>query len=568
MTTLEERPKLIVGVDFGTTFSGVAWGLEDCPDDIELIQTWPGGGNTTSQKVPTICSYDNERMKWGYQTDQSIHPGKHQRLIQGVKLLLDESQKFRYLPASDSQEIIKDLNKTPVEVAGDYLGKVVAHAKDVLTRRFGTALQTMDLEYILTVPAVWSDKAKDYTRQAAQRAGVPLASLRLLSEPEAAAVCAIRTIQPNTISEGDCLIVCDAGGGTVDIITYRVKQTNPLRFEEATKGIGAVCGSVMLDERFDEVIKRIIEKESNEPLPQSTARAARKYWQDYIKPGYTGPLDDGEMCELGYWIPVPGVSGIPNLELSEGYLYLDRDQVKEIFDPIIRQIEKLVAKQRESVKEAGFSTKAIILVGGLGASGYLYKRLQAASDGIQILQPPNAWSAVVRGTVIRGQEGNQVESRVARCNYGVQMRVTFDPKKDRADEHLVWCPYEEEWKLERRVTAYLRDLKGKSVAESEPIRMNFYRVVGVGQSLVFHDNLAFSHANTAPKVTDSSVTKLCELEANLSRIPKELFTKKTNSRGKQFYHVSYDLVLTPTSASLLFDLQFNGVSYGSVRSRY
>ncbi|CAG8063897.1 unnamed protein product [Penicillium nalgiovense] len=540
--------------------SSVAWGLEDCPDDIELIQTWPGGGNITSQKVPTICSYDNERMKWGYQTDQSIHPGKHQRLIQGVKLLLDESQKFRYLPASNSQEIIKDLNKTPVEVAGDYLGKVVAHAQDVLARRFGTALQTMDLEYILTVPAVWSDKGKDYTRQAAQRAGVYPASLRLLSEPEAAAVCAIRTIQPNTIS---------------DIITYRVKQTDPLRFEEATKGTGAVCGSVMLDERFDALIKRyveklnlyhqllailiqihiksIIEKESNEPLPQSTARAARKYWQDYIKPGYTGPLDDDELCELGYRIPVPGVSGIPNIELSEGHLYLDRDQVKEIFDPIIRQIEKLVAKQRQSVKEAGFSTKWEALA-PRSISTSAYRLLPTASKSC---------SPQMHGPLLFG---NQVESRIARCNYGVEMRVTFDPKKHRADEHLVWCPYEEQWMLHGRMRWYI--LKGKPVAESEPIRMGFYRVIGVGRSLVFHDKLLFSQANTAPGVTDSSVTKLCELEADLSRIPKELFTKKTNSRGNQFYHVNYDLVLTPTSASLLFDLQFNGVSYGSVRSRY
>lgn len=139
-------------------------------------------------------------MKWGYQTDQSIHPGKEQRLIQGVKLLLDESQKFRYKPAAESQEVIKNLNKASMEVAGDYLGKLVAHAQDVLTRRFSTALQTMDLEYILTVPAVWSDKAKDLTMQAAHRAGISPASLRLLSEPEAAAVCAIRTIQPNTIA--------------------------------------------------------------------------------------------------------------------------------------------------------------------------------------------------------------------------------------------------------------------------------------------------------------------------------------------------------------------------------
>jgi hypothetical protein len=56
-----ERPRLIVGIDFGTTFSGyvnisllanqvnlrsVAWGMEDCQDDIEVIQTWPGGGNS------------------------------------------------------------------------------------------------------------------------------------------------------------------------------------------------------------------------------------------------------------------------------------------------------------------------------------------------------------------------------------------------------------------------------------------------------------------------------------------------------------------------------------------
>ncbi|KAI2741395.1 hypothetical protein DTO013E5_4559 [Penicillium roqueforti] len=566
MAIADERPKLIVGVDFGTTFSGVAWGLEDCPDDIELIQTWPGGGNITSQKVPTLCSYDDSRMQWGYQTNRSIHPGKEQRLIQGVKLLLDESQKFRYAPAADSHEIIKDMKKTPTEVAGDYLGKLVGHAHDVLTRRFGTALQTMDLEYILTVPAVWSDKAKDLTMQAAQQAGISAANLRLLSEPEAAAVCAIRTIQPNTIAEDDCLIVCDAGGGTVDIITYRVKQSDPLTFEEATKGTGAVCGSVMLDERFDALIKSIIEKQLHKPLPQSTARAARKYWQDYIKPGYTGPLDDDEMCDVGYWVPVPGVSGISNIELSEGHLYLDRDQVKGIFDPIIKQIENLVAEQRTSVKVAGLSTKAIILVGGLGASGYLFKRLQAAFNDIQIMQPPNAWSAVVRGAVIRGQEGNQVETRIARCSYGISMKIKFNPEIHRADENLMWCPYEEVSQVHKRMRWYI--LKGNPVAESEPIRMGFYRVVGLGQPLVFQDSLQFCQGNKAPETMDSSVVNLCEVEADLSRIPRELFTKKTNSKGNEFYHIDYDLVLTPTSASLLFDLQFNGVSYGSVRSRY
>lgn len=58
-----ESPRIVVGIDFGTTFSGfvtdrnvksvlkadddsIAWALEDCPDDIEVIQTWPAGGNS------------------------------------------------------------------------------------------------------------------------------------------------------------------------------------------------------------------------------------------------------------------------------------------------------------------------------------------------------------------------------------------------------------------------------------------------------------------------------------------------------------------------------------------
>lgn len=65
-----------------------------------------------------------------------------------------------------------------------------------------------------------------------------------------------------------------------------------------------------------------------------------------------------------------------------------------------------------------------------------------------------------------------------------------------------------------------------------------------------------------------AVSKLCELEADLSRIPRELFEKCRNSKGKEYYKINYQLLLTPKSASLLFDLEFNGMSYGTVRSRY
>lgn len=59
------------------------------------------------------------------------------------------------------------------------------------------------------------------------------------------------------------------------------------------------------------------------------------------------------------------------------------------------------------------------------------------------------------GAVIRGQEGNQVESRVSRCSYGVKIRVKFDSSKHRADENLQWCPYEEQWYVHNRMQWYI-----------------------------------------------------------------------------------------------------------------
>ncbi|KAJ5325283.1 uncharacterized protein N7506_008385 [Penicillium brevicompactum] len=562
---ITERPTLVVGVDFANS-QRVAWGFKDRPDDVDLIQSWPGGGNATSQKVPTVFSYEDKGVRWGYQVDQSAYLGKKRQPIRGVKLLLDESQKYRYDPAKESEKTLKTLKRSPVEASGDYLGKIVAHARDILLRRFGTALEAMDLQYVLTVPAVWSDKAKDSTRQAAYAAGIDFAKLTLLSEPEAAAVYAIRTMVKDSATKGDCFVVCDAGGGTVDIITYRVNEVAPMRFEEVTEGTGAVCGSVMLDERFDALIRATIEKKSGKRLPEATAAAAMKYWQDYIKPGYTGPLEEDEYDDPGYWVPVPGVVGIKEVELSQGHLYVDKSQVKDIFDPIVDQIQELISEQRNKVKELGDVTKAVILVGGLGASQYLFARTQAAAGGIQVIQPPNAWSAVVRGAVHRGQEGNQVDGRIARASYGVKHEVTWDPLRY-SKEEAHWSTLTEAWLVSNRMSWFIN--KQQPLSESMPIKKRFWRQTPTrNPSLKFEDILYFCSEDQPPSKIDSSAVPLCAVKSDLTRVPRELFDTKTNSKGESYYDITFDLVFTPVSAGLLFSLDFNGMSYGSVRASY
>ncbi len=103
----------------------------------------------------------------------------------------------------------------------------------------------------ITVPAVWSKKAQAKTRACAEAAGMGAgATLHIISEPEAAALHAV-TALPHCLKTGETFIICDAGGGTVDLITYKVSALKPiLELAEASPGSGSPCGSTILNRRF------------------------------------------------------------------------------------------------------------------------------------------------------------------------------------------------------------------------------------------------------------------------------------------------------------------------------
>ena len=51
---------------------------------------------------------------------------------------------------------------------------------------------------------------------------------------------------------GDVFVLCDAGGGTVDLISYKVTQTSPtFLIEEAAVGSGDKCGATFIDQVSD-----------------------------------------------------------------------------------------------------------------------------------------------------------------------------------------------------------------------------------------------------------------------------------------------------------------------------
>lgn len=78
--------------------------------------------------------------------------------------------------------------KTAVDVAADYFRALYQYIQKILNNTYGEKfLSQQTISYIITVPALWSDRSKALTLRAASEGGFN-GRVTLVTEPEAAAV--------------------------------------------------------------------------------------------------------------------------------------------------------------------------------------------------------------------------------------------------------------------------------------------------------------------------------------------------------------------------------------------
>ncbi|KAF9561459.1 hypothetical protein BGW38_009006, partial [Lunasporangiospora selenospora] len=286
---------------------------------------------------------------------------------------------------------------------------------------------------------MWSDRAKHVMRQAAVRAGLireedPQHRLIIVSEPEAAAMyCQSKGDQFN-LQKHDRFLICDAGGGTVDLIVFEVVDVNPetgiRSLKEVTRGHGASCGSAFLDANMEKLLREKFQKYPLTPMGWGTIMDT---FVNQTKPIFPGT--DPEM-----YLQVPNIPNLPDandheIGLEDGMLKLMVSELHEkVFDPVVQEVLDLIEYQLQQTH-----CEAIFMVGGFGSSRYLFDRVTAkfATSGRQVRVPPRAELAVVRGAVTYGLHQGSIISRVARRWYGVDSAMDFEEGRDPEEKRTV-----------------------------------------------------------------------------------------------------------------------------------
>ncbi|KAF2034234.1 actin-like ATPase domain-containing protein, partial [Setomelanomma holmii] len=291
--------EIVVGIDFGTTYK------------IRVINDWPNPVSTvaTSDKVPTKISYeDGKPHHWGDMVDFK------EDCFRWFKLLLDPKNKIGRGSEAvlTSTKLLTKLNKTAEDVAADYLHLIWEYTKDDIQKVRGDDWASIyTVKAVLTVPAIWSPGAKDRTLRIAKKAGLP-ENITLVTEPEAAALAVLKekSEEEEHLQVGDCFVVCDAGGGTVDLISYKICALGPLQIEECAVGDGALCGSVYLDQAFEKYIKIVVGEEQWANTKDKAKKKMMREFELSIKRCYAG--DDQQ-----YSVDLQGVEDNPQESIDD-----------------------------------------------------------------------------------------------------------------------------------------------------------------------------------------------------------------------------------------------------------
>ncbi|PKC65707.1 actin-like ATPase domain-containing protein [Rhizophagus irregularis] len=479
--------RVIVGLDFGTTYSGFT--LCHVDDDLANIKTnseWPE--ELGRLKTNTVLQYDNDFTEvelWGKPAlcKKPNRKGKdtETKPVELFKLHLGNCLE-KYKP------------KLPVnfkKAITNYLGEIGKLIKETIPK-YWEGIDFMEhVLLVVTIPAEFSESDKAIMRECTFNAGLigekNSEKLQFTTEPEAAAVyCMHSSLREYKLTEpGTTFMIVDCGGGTVDLTTRKLLEGNQLG--EITERAGDFCGSTFIDKEFIKLLRNEVGESAMDLFSDKHYGQLQYLVQEFcqnVKLPFNGndpnfnyeiDLEEAAPALLQY------VTGSEKdlIEEKEWMIILDFNTIKSLFDPIVDRIIKMIRTQLDNSKNCS----AIFLVGGFGQSKYLQKRVEEefsrSVDNISIPNQPIA--AVVRGAAIYGKSLNEsrnlgklnnskcvIATRVLKHTFGTKVsplwdrgdsleRMSFDGRVDkfyRIVERKTEVAMDQEFKIEDLVPVY------------------------------------------------------------------------------------------------------------------
>ncbi|XP_077498368.1 heat shock 70 kDa protein 12A-like isoform X2 [Amblyomma americanum] len=481
---------VVVAIDFGTTYSGYAFSFTRDPDNVHMMRKWEGGDpGVVNEKTPTtlLLNPDGEFHSFGYTARDVYHDldaqeAKRWMFFEKFKMALHSSENL----SRDTE--IRAANGRPMAALA-----VFAHAlryfRDQalkeLSEQSATVILADDVRWVVTVPAIWRQPAKQFMRAAAYKAGIGSPDfpeqLIIALEPEAASVYCrklrmhqlvpeaparvhlFREAAPELNTEpaveqrtGTRYMVVDCGGGTVDITVHELHDGT---LKELHKATGGPCGSLGIDREFERLLRSIFGADFMEqfrlkkPAAYVDLMVAFEARKRNASPDKDTPRNISlPFSFIDYYKKCKGATveqaikryGCKEVKWSsQGMLRLEPAAMRELFRPTLARIREHIGGVLGDPRLGAIHY--LFLVGGFAESQMLQKELREAfAPHTRVIIPQGVSLAILRGAVLFGLDPMVVNVRRSRLTYGVGVLNRFvhgvhPPAKLVVKDGIEWC---------------------------------------------------------------------------------------------------------------------------------
>jgi len=430
---LDESPgsgPVTVAIDFGTTFFGWAYRFRD---EEKII---------CSNREPTCLLLNPDKTfsalgKKAMDDFYSLDPPAEQKnyfFYSQFKMQLYDTKKLSRTTK------LKDENNKKLKAMKIFIMSFEALKKEILQKLNGSnagEITTRDVLWMITIPAIWTDEARQFMSEAARKAG--LTRTRLVLEPEAAALYVIeqnlkfdgKSGSTARLQVGQKYIVADLGGGTVDMCVHEILEGDHIR--ELYRATGDYAGGTTVNDKFLEFLKNLLGRKALRKLKKTHPYIYNMFLKsvEEWKCSFTRDTQeitmhfDSEVIKLSLEVMGKSIEQkISDSEFKDTVSYtkqqyclkVQNSEVRKFFDTSVNTIISSLKEIRGKCQADNIST--ILLVGGYSESRYVRDEIEAAFPDMDMISVEDGKHAVVKGAVLMGEKPRDIIERRARFTYG------------------------------------------------------------------------------------------------------------------------------------------------------
>ncbi|XP_063070606.1 heat shock 70 kDa protein 12A-like [Engraulis encrasicolus] len=497
---------LTIAIDFGTAYSGyhVKCNTPGKGAQFRDVQ-WGEEYGIRSCKTPTCALFDNTDhfVDFGYAamkkyTSKGFQDGY---FFENFKMDLYKNKVIQ----SDLQVTATNGKQMP---AMTVFTESLRYLKDHVLRKVEnfskvTKLRNSDITWVLTVPAIWSNAAKQFMRDVAIKAGLVTDSdperLILALEPEAAAIYCKELPSDGFVGgeedtmrldqmPGTQYIVADCGGGTIDITLHEVLDGGALK--EVSKASGNDLGGQNIDRQLKSFLKEIFGDEVWKEYETRHAPELQKLLYEFAfakcadeNDGYSFPCQYN-LIEIvkekhGNKTVQELLKGHPGVTWNDGSIDISAAKFRSFFDESLRGIAGVL---RDFLKNQELHIRYLVMVGGFAMSKILQNYIKHQfGNTCEVLCPQHPQQAIMVGAADFGSQPEIVQSRISALTYGVDTSKWFNETKHKIEKKYTNCDGEEFCKdLFKRLVR-----KGESVGYNETRNFTFHPVTREQKEMAF-----------------------------------------------------------------------------------